>query len=195
MINATRTDPRPAADGPVSKSMRRGGVRRRWQASAFSPVLASPVLRRLLPALAVSAVGDGMSAVGVAWLAIRIASPADRGLVVGVAVAAYSLPGAAGAVLLARPLRKLSGRRLVAADSTLRAVALALIPILYAFGVLAPGLYVALLAASSLLHAWGISGQYTWPASPSAGCCTRPTPPCPPPCSSGRARRNCSPRS
>ena len=46
-----------------------------------------------------------MSAVGVAWLAIRIAAPADRGLVVGVAVAAYTLPGAAGAVLLARPLR------------------------------------------------------------------------------------------
>jgi predicted MFS family arabinose efflux permease len=137
------------------------GVRRRWQAAAFSPVLTSPVLRRLLPALAVSAVGDGMSAVGVAWLAIRIASPADRGLVVGVAVAAYTLPGAAGAVLLARPLRKLSGRRLVAADATLRAVALALIPLLYGFGALAPGLYVALLAASSLLHAWGISGQYT----------------------------------
>lgn len=134
-------------------------MRRRWRASAFAPVLASPVLRRLLPALAVSAVG--MSAVGVAWLAIRIASPADRGLVVGVAVAAYSLPGAAGAVLLARPLRALAGRRLVAADATLRAVALAMIPLLYAFGALAPGLYVALLAASSLLHAWGISGQYT----------------------------------
>jgi hypothetical protein len=30
------------------------------------------------PAFAVSAVGDGMSAVGVAWLAIRIAPPAAR---------------------------------------------------------------------------------------------------------------------
>ena len=65
---------------------------------ATSPVIASPVLRRLLPAFAVSAIGDGMSAVGVAWLAIRIAPPADRDLVVGVAVAAYTLPGAAGAV-------------------------------------------------------------------------------------------------
>ena len=62
----------------------------------------------LLPAFALSAIGDGMSAVGVAWLAIRIAAPADRDLVVGVAVAAYTLPGAAGAVLLARPLRGLS---------------------------------------------------------------------------------------
>jgi Major Facilitator Superfamily len=129
--------------------------------AAVSPVIASPVLRRLLPAFAVSAVGDGMSAVGVAWLAIRIAQPADRGLVVGAAVAAYTLPGAAGAVLLARPLRRLAGRHLVAADSALRAVTLSAIPVLYAFGALRAGAYVALLAASSLLHAWGLSGQYT----------------------------------
>jgi DHA3 family macrolide efflux protein-like MFS transporter len=78
--------------------------------ATISPVIASPVLRRLLPAFAVSAIGDGMAAVGVAWLAIRIAPPADRDLVVGAAVAAYTLPGAAGAVLLARPLRALAGR-------------------------------------------------------------------------------------
>ncbi|HTZ24709.1 MAG TPA: MFS transporter [Streptosporangiaceae bacterium] len=124
-------------------------------------MIASPVLRRLLPAFAVSAIGDGMSAVGVAWLAIRIATPADRGLVVGVAVAAYTLPGAAGAVLLARPLRRLASRHLVAADAALRAATLSMIPLLYALGVLRAGPYVALLAVSSLLHAWGISGQYT----------------------------------
>jgi|HubBroStandDraft_2_1064218.scaffolds.fasta_scaffold40392_2 MFS family permease len=129
--------------------------------TSFAPVLANPALRRLLPAFAVSAIGDGMSAVGVAWLAIRVASPADRDLVVGLAVAAYTLPGAAGAVLLARPLRRLAGRQLVAADATLRAVTLSVIPLLYLLGVLRPGAYVALLAASSLLHAWGISGQYT----------------------------------
>jgi MFS family permease len=129
--------------------------------TALTPVIASPVLRRLLPAFAVSAVGDGMSAVGVAWLAIRIAPPADHGLMVGVAVAAYTLPGAAGAVLLARPLRALAARHLVAADAALRAVTLSLIPLLYAFGALRAGSYVALLAASSLLHAWGLSGQYT----------------------------------
>src|SRR5215831_7268975 len=129
--------------------------------TAVSPVIASPVLRRLLPAFAVSAVGDGMSAMGVAWLAIRVAAPADRGLVVGLAVAAYTLPGAAGAVLLARLLRALPGRHLVAADAALRAVTLSVIPLLYALGALRAGVYVALLAASSLLHAWGISGQYT----------------------------------
>jgi hypothetical protein len=37
---------------------------------AYQPVLAQPVLRRLLPAFAASAVGDGMSAVAIAWLAI-----------------------------------------------------------------------------------------------------------------------------
>jgi len=129
--------------------------------ATVSPVITSPVLRRLLPVFAVSAIGDGMSAVGVAWLAIRIATPADRGLVVGVAIAAYSLPGAAGAVLLARPLRGLASRHLVAADASLRAATLSMIPLLYALGVLRSGSYVALLAASSLLHAWGISGQYT----------------------------------
>jgi MFS family permease len=129
--------------------------------TTVSPVIGSPVLRRLLPAFALSAIGDGMSAVGVAWLAIQIAAPADRGLMVGVAVAAYTLPGAAGAVLLARPLRALAGRHLVAADAALRAVTLSMIPLLYVLGALRAGSYVALLAASSLLHAWGVSGQYT----------------------------------
>jgi hypothetical protein len=40
-------------------------------------------------------------------------------------------------------------------------VTLSVIPLLYAFGALRAGSYVALLAASSLLHAWGLSGQYT----------------------------------
>lgn len=64
-------------------------------------------------------------------------------------------------MLLARPLRALVARHLIAADSALRAVMLGLIPVLYALGVLGPGSYVALLALSSLLHAWGLSGQYT----------------------------------
>ncbi|HEX4831398.1 MAG TPA: MFS transporter [Trebonia sp.] len=138
-----------------------GGAARRWRASGFYPAMQSPAMRRLLPAFAVSAIGDGMSAVAVAWLAISIAAPSDRGLLVGLAVAAYSLPGAAGLVLLARPLRGLSGKQLVAVDSVLRAVTLGLIPVLYACGVLHPWQFVALLAASSLVHAWGLSGQYT----------------------------------
>lgn len=126
-----------------------------------SGILGAPVLRRLMPAFAVSAVGDGMSAVGVAWLGLRIAPHGDGGMVVGLAVAAYTLPGAGGAVLLARPLRALAARHLVAADSALRAVALGAIPVLYALGTLRPWSYVTLLAGSSVLHAWGLSGQYT----------------------------------
>jgi len=45
---------------------------------------------------------------------------------------AYTLPGAAGALLLGRPLRRLSSGRLVTADAALRAVALGTIPVLYA---------------------------------------------------------------
>jgi hypothetical protein len=152
---------------------------RRWRASAYQPVLAQPVLRRLLPAFAASAVGDGMSAVAIAWLAIRLAAPGDRGLVVGAAVAAYTLPGAIGAVLLARPLRRLSGRQLVAADATLRAVALGTIPALYAAGVLRAVSYVTLLAASSLLHAWG--SPVSTPCSPNISR-KRPAPPGTPCC-------------
>ncbi|MBV9100678.1 MAG: MFS transporter [Candidatus Dormibacteraeota bacterium] len=133
----------------------------RWRTSAFRPVIQQPVLRRLLPAFAVSAVGDGMAMVAVAWLAISIASPSDRAVVVGVSVAAYTLPGAAGAVLLSRPLRTLAGRHLVAADSTLRALALGVIATLFALSLLHPPLYISVLAVSSLLHAWGLSGQYT----------------------------------
>src|ERR1700730_16367325 len=144
----------------VIASLRETAVRR-WESFAYRPVLAQPVLRRLLPAFAISALGDGMSAVAVAWLALLLAAPGQRGFVVGAAVAAYTLPGAAGAVLLSRPLRRFTGGRLVAADATLRAISLAAIPILFAFDALTVASYVALLAASSLLHAWGIAGRYT----------------------------------
>jgi hypothetical protein len=60
------------------------------------------VLRRVLPGAAASALGDGMSAVAIAWLALKLAPEPSRGLLVGAAVAAYSLPGAVGAVALRR---------------------------------------------------------------------------------------------
>lgn len=113
---------------------------------AVSSVTASPVLRRLLPAFAVSAVGDGMSAVGVAWLAIRIAPPAHRGLVVGVAVAAYTLPGAVGALALGRYLRHRPARALVLTNCVLRVGFLGAIVALEGTGALSPGAFVALLA-------------------------------------------------
>jgi MFS family permease len=111
--------------------------------------------------MAVSALGDGMSLVAVAWLAVQIAPAGREGLWTGLAVAAYALPATFGAAAFGRLVRSLSAARLVAADATLRAAALGTIAVLAVAGALNPVGYVALLAASSLLHAWGNAGAYT----------------------------------
>ncbi|MCX5583740.1 MFS transporter [Streptomyces erythrochromogenes] len=127
---------------------------------AYRPLFAHAGFKRLLPALAASDLGDGMSVVAVAWLAIEIAPPGRSGLLLGAALAAYSLPGALGALLFGRWLRRLPPARLLAADSRIRAVLLGCVPLAWAAGVLHPVLYVALLAGSSVLHAWGNAGRY-----------------------------------
>ncbi len=128
---------------------------------AYRPLFAHAGFKRLLPALAASDLGDGMSVVAVAWLAIEIAPPGRSGLLLGAALGAYALPGALGALLLGRRLRRLPAARLVAADSRIRAVLLGCVPLAWAVGVLHPVLYVALLAGSSVLHAWGSAGRYS----------------------------------
>ena len=133
----------------------------RLQASPYYPALRHPVLRRVLPGAAASALGDGMSAVAIAWLALKLAPEPTRGLLVGAAVAAYSLPGAAGAVILRRWLagslaRWLAGRggaRLASVNAVLRVAALGLIACLALTGQLDPAGYVVLLGVSSLLSA------------------------------------------
>ncbi|MFC5661940.1 MFS transporter [Kitasatospora misakiensis] len=127
---------------------------------AYRPLFDRGPFRRLLPALAVSDLGDGMSAVAVAWLALQVAPPGRSGLFVGAAVAAYVLPGALGALLLGGRLRGLPARRLIRADAWTRAVFLGGIPVGWALGLLGPGLLLALLAGSSLLHGWGGSAKY-----------------------------------
>jgi predicted MFS family arabinose efflux permease len=124
-------------------------------------VLGRPALRRILAGMLVSALGDGMSMVAVAWLAVRIAPPGRAGVWTGLAVAAYALPATIGAAALARVVRGFPAVRLVAVDAALRAVGLGAIAVLAAAGLLDPALYVLLLAASSLLHAWGNAGAYT----------------------------------
>jgi MFS family permease len=109
----------------------------------------------------VSALGDGMSMVAVAWLAVQIAPPDQAGVWTGLAVAAYALPATIGAAALARLVRGFRGVRLVAVDASLRAVALGAIAVLAVAGLLGPALYVVLLAVSSLLHAWGNAGAYS----------------------------------
>ncbi len=128
---------------------------------AYRPLLAHRRFRRLLPAVAASDLGDGMSVVAVAWLAIVIAPAGQSGLWLGAAVAAYSLPGAAGALVFGRWLRRLRARQVLMANSSLRAILLGCVPVAWAAGELHPILYVALLAGSSMLHAWGGAGKYT----------------------------------
>lgn len=124
-------------------------------------VLRQPVLRRVMPGMLVSALGDGMSLVAVAWLAVQIAPPDQAGVWTGLAVAAYALPAPIGAAVLARLVRRFRGAQLVGLDAALRAVALGTVAILAGAGLLNPVGYVALLAVSSLLHAWGNAGAYT----------------------------------
>jgi len=127
----------------------------------YRPVVGHPVLRRILPALAVSAVGDGMSVVAVSWLALQLAPVGQRGVWVAIAVAAYSLPSAAGGVLFGRVMSGRSGANLTAWNAVLRAVGLGAVVVVYAAGALTLPLYVTLLAASALLGAWGSAGRYT----------------------------------
>ncbi|MFI5938418.1 MFS transporter [Actinoplanes sp. NPDC051494] len=124
-------------------------------------VLRDPCIRQLLPGFVASSLGDGMSAVAVSWLALQIAPTDRRGTAVALAVAAYTVPGVLGTFLLARPLRGRTGGQLVTGDSALRAVALGAIAVAAALDALSLGLFVALLAMSSLLHSWGSAGTYT----------------------------------
>ncbi|HMG30068.1 MAG TPA: MFS transporter, partial [Jiangellaceae bacterium] len=134
---------------------------RRLVPSAYRPVLANRVFRRLILGFAVSYLGDGMSFVAVAWLAIELAPQATAGIWVGSAVAAYTLPGVVGALAFGRRLRRVPARRLLLADNIVRGVFLGAVPLAWLAGLLTLPLYVALLAVSSLLHAWGSAGQYT----------------------------------
>ena len=60
----------------------------------YRDLLRDAQARRLLSGLGVSALGDGMSMVSVAWLAVLISPAGNPGVFVGLAVASYSLPGA-----------------------------------------------------------------------------------------------------
>jgi predicted MFS family arabinose efflux permease len=126
----------------------------------YRSLFAVPAFRRLMPAFALSDLGDGMTVVAVAWLALALAPPGARGTLAGLAVAAYVLPGALGAIVLGRRMRNVPAVRLVTADAALRAVTLGAIPVAHLAGALTPAAYVGLLGASSLLHAWGKAGKH-----------------------------------
>jgi hypothetical protein len=53
--------------------MTRLALTERVRASPYYPALVHPVFRRVLPGAAASALGDEMSAVAIAWLALKLA--------------------------------------------------------------------------------------------------------------------------
>lgn len=129
--------------------------------SDYRTVLATRPFRTLAVAMGVSDLGDGMSLVVIPLVAIGVAQGEDTALVIGGAVAAYSLPGVLGVLLLGRWLRRLRATTVLIADSTLRATMLAAVAALLATGNLTPATLIALCAASSVLHAWGSAGKFT----------------------------------
>jgi MFS family permease len=129
--------------------------------AAYRSLLQDRRTRRLLAGLGASSLGDGMSTVTIAWLAVSIAPASDVGLFVGLAVAAYTLPGVIGAVAFGRLLRGRPARAMLLGHCLLRTGCLGGIALLYATGMLYPHLYVILLAGSSLMTAWGTAGEYT----------------------------------
>jgi predicted MFS family arabinose efflux permease len=116
--------------------------------------------RRVLLGLGVSALGDGMSMVTIAWLGVSVAPAGHLGVFVGLAVAAYTLPGVLGALALGRVLRGRPARALVLWHCLLRTAFLGMVAVLWGTGTLAPPAYLGLLAGSSLLSAWGNAGEY-----------------------------------
>ena len=129
--------------------------------TAYRGLLRDSRARRLLAGLAVSSLGDGMSVITVAWLALAIAPAGDAGIFVGLALAAYTLPGVVGGLTLGRFLRHRPPRTLVLAHAVLRAGTLATIATLSLFGALGPTAFVLLLAVSSLVVTWGTAGEYS----------------------------------
>jgi len=95
---------RPDQRGSAVRSPDRANSRRSLHLipHAYRHLPREPNSRRFLTGLGVSSLGDAMSTVTVAWLAVLIAPADNLGVFVGLAVAAYKL---AGAVASAAPLK------------------------------------------------------------------------------------------
>jgi hypothetical protein len=127
--------------------------------SSYRSALRDRAFVRLLPGFATSSLGDGMSAVSVAWLAVQIAPRGRAGILVAVSLAAFELPAVVGGLGLARWFGHRSGRFLLTANCLLRGVFLGAAAALAAAHLLNPVLYVVLLAFSSIMYSWGRAGQ------------------------------------
>ncbi len=134
------------------------------QARSGAPLRASlrqPAFAAVLVGSTISALGDGMAAVAIPWLAISLAHGHDAGLLVGAAVAAYTLPGVLAGLGLGRLLSRWDGRLLILADAVLRALALTAVAVAALASLLGPATYVLLLGLSSLLGLAAITGELT----------------------------------
>lgn len=72
---------------------------------AYRDLPREPNSRRFLTGLGVSSLGDAMRTVTVAWLAVLIAPADNLGVFVGLVVAAYTLAGVIGTLVLSPVLR------------------------------------------------------------------------------------------
>src|SRR6185437_15850615 len=111
--------------------------------AGYARCLANREFRRMQPGFLISFLGDGMSLLGVAWLALKLAAPDSRPAVVGLAIAPYSLPAAVGSFTLGRWLSSRSARTLILLDSLLRGVVFTLIPVLHWLRLLDATVFIA----------------------------------------------------
>lgn len=128
----------------------------------YAAILASSEFRGVLPPFLLSAIGDGMTAVAVPLLALNVARGPSRSVVVGLAVALYTLPGVVPVVFLRRRLQRLASLVAVRADAAIRAVCLGSIPVLAAADLLRVPVLLAALSVSALFHSWGAAGRYSF---------------------------------
>jgi MFS family permease len=124
----------------------------------YRRALQSHPFRRLLFGYGVSALGDGAGYVAVAWLAAEIAPTAQRPYIVGLALAAYVLPGAIVGLGAGRWTYRMRPRGLIAIDAGVRMLALGAVAALSFTGRLGLTPYILLLATSSLFSTLGLGG-------------------------------------
>jgi len=105
------------------------------------------VFRRLILGFAVSYLGDGMSFVAVAWLAIQLAPQATAVPVGRRRGGRVHVAGRSGRAGVRSPSALAPARRLLLADNVVRGVFLGAVPLAWLAGPLTLLLYVVLLAS------------------------------------------------
>lgn len=129
--------------------------------SPLRAALSFPPFATVFVGSTISALGDGMAFVAIPWLAISLAHGHHAGLLVGAAVAAYTLPGVVFALGLGRIFSRWDGRLLILADAVLRSAVLGTVAAMALGSYLDPYVYVALLGVSSLLGLAATTGELT----------------------------------